>query len=370
MIKHLKRVCGWAVGIGLGSALLVSAHGEELANRFDVHGFGYQTYAQTNANTYNGADGKGSWDDNFLGLAASVTLSDKSKLWTQLEASGMDTTHFTWFFVDYQFTDRLRARVGRINLPMGLYNDFIDNKQLQVSELEPSLYQSAAHMVFDAYNGVGIDFDHRLGAGHLNWQVYGGNIVDDLADVADFNNAVNIATLTDTKPPTNILRNRGTAGGRVTYLSPVEGLKFMISANYVLAEKLSDRSTYDEHREIASLSYATDAYDIKAEYGNHSLMGVTSRVGYIQVGNIMIGKVMLYARYDNVVTDYDNRSDPSYYQKTVLLGLGYKLGPNVSVKVENHFNHGYALPVASGEVAARKGLDRWSMFAAGINFAF
>ena len=167
MNKYLTRVRGMAVGIGLGMGLMAAAHGDELANRFDVHGFGYQAYMETNANTYYGADGKGSWDNDFLGLVTTVTLSDKSKLWTQLEASGMDTTHFTWFYVDYQFTNRLRARVGRINLPMGLYNDVINNKYLQVSELEPSLYQSAAHMVFDAYNGVGVDFDHGLASGHL-----------------------------------------------------------------------------------------------------------------------------------------------------------------------------------------------------------
>ena len=36
MIKRLKRVCGLAVGIGFGTGLLAAAHGEELANRFDV----------------------------------------------------------------------------------------------------------------------------------------------------------------------------------------------------------------------------------------------------------------------------------------------------------------------------------------------
>ncbi len=59
-----------------------------MTDRVDLHGYGYQAYMQTSgANSYNGADNQRSWDNNFLGLVATVTLTDKSKLWAQLQGS-------------------------------------------------------------------------------------------------------------------------------------------------------------------------------------------------------------------------------------------------------------------------------------------
>jgi len=46
------------------AAFSLPAGAGDLADRFDVHGYGFQTYAQTSDNAYLGADKRGTWDNN------------------------------------------------------------------------------------------------------------------------------------------------------------------------------------------------------------------------------------------------------------------------------------------------------------------
>jgi hypothetical protein len=329
----------------VAAALAASQAGAvELGNGVELHGYGSQTYMQTTTNTY-------PWDNNFLGLVGTVTLNDKSKLWAQLETSSTDLTRFTWFFVDYQFTDDLRAHVGRVKYPLGLYNEIIDAKMLQLSSLEPMMYQQAADFVHDAYTGVGLDYDQSLGnAGSITWQAYGGNTYD-------------------TNPPVDS-RDRRIFGGRVTYNTPIDGLRFMVSGYRTKVEILADQSFTNETREIFSVDYTHNDWDIKSEYAKHSFQGVNSDAWYVQLGKTFADKWTPYARYDYVTTDKSQKSDESFYQKTTVVGVGYKIKSNISLRVEEHFNNGYALPVASGEVLAGEGVRKWNMFVAGVHFAF
>ena len=127
---------------------------------------------------------------------------------------------------------------------------------------------------------------------------------------------------------------------------------------------------HNEDREIVSASYVTDNYDIKTEYANHKRLSINSRGGYVQGGYTLNDKWKPYVRYDYFTTDKSQKSDPSYYQKTFMLGVEYRIGPNLTARVEDHFNRGYALPVASDEVTAGSGSDHWGLFVAGINFVF
>ena len=349
-----KKLIGVAIGAILAAGTLNTARADDLSDRFSVHGFGHQIYKQTSANTYLGADDRGSWDDNYFGLVTAITLTDKSKVWAQLEAAstpeGTDT-HFTWFFVDYQFTSQLRGHIGRIKMPLGLYNETIDTRFLQVSELLPSMYQSESDTMYDAYNGVGMDYDHDLGAGHMTWQVYGGNIINPRLDIPSGS------------------WDRRTMGGRVTYITPVDGLKFVLTYNDTTYEMTSDRSLHEEPREIASVSYMNAGFDIKAEYAYHR-KDVTRKLGYVQFGYHINDKWTPYVRYDYATLDDAQKNDPSYYQKTAMAGIAYKITPNMDVRAEEHFNHGYGLPVAGGEMTAGTGKTDWNMFVAGVNFMF
>ena len=71
-----------------------------------------------------------------------------------------------------------------------------------------------------------------------------------------------------------------------------------------------------------------------------------------------------------MTTDESRRSSDSYSQKIVVAGLSFMVRNNVSIRLEDQFNHGYALPVASGEVAAGTGKTNWNLLVAGVHFIF
>lgn len=336
--------------VALACLAAPAAHAVELGDRIDLHGYGYQDYARASANSYLGADNKGSWDNNFLGLVMSATLTDKSKLWAQLENSSGGRTAFTWAFVDYELTDAVRLHAGRVKFPLGFYNEIIDAKALQPAALEPSLYQPAADMVHDAYHGVGIDFEQDIAGGHVLWQAYGGNAYD-------------------TDPPVDS-RDRRAFGARVTYRTPLDGLTVMGSAYRTQVQVLATGAMVNEDRGIASIGYLNDAWDVKAEYGLHRFMGVKSSAWYVQGAYALSESWKPYVRYDSAVTDRSQRSDPSFAQTTWVAGIGYRVNAATGLKLENHFNRGYALPVAEGSVLPGAGKRTWNLLVLAADFQF
>jgi hypothetical protein len=344
--KPIKWAAACAVAGLCGGGTALGATGD-----FDLHGFGYQNYYQTTANTYYDADQKGSWDNNFLALIGTFTINDRAKVWAQLETSSDDTTHFTWFFVDYQFTDNLRAHVGRVKLPLGIYNEFIDTKFLQVTSLEPALYRAEANFVEDSYNGVGLDYDQSLGAaGALTWQAYGGN------------------TFIEDPPPD--AKDRRAYGGRIIYVTPVDGLRFLLSAYQTQVQLLPSDKMVNEQRWIASADFVSNGWDIKSEYGDHKFQGVDSDAYYVQIARAISEKWTPFAQYNYVTLDKALSSSDSYSQKIWVLGIDYRVRSNIRLRFEDQFNSGYALPVATGEVPVGAGKRNWELFIAGINFVF
>ena len=330
------------------------ATGADFGNGVELHGYGTQTYMQSATNIYLGADDLGTWNNNFLGLVGTVNLNEKSKLWAQLEASSSTTNSaatFTWMFVDYQVSNDLRAHVGRVKYPLGLYNEIINAKFLQLSSLEPSIYQTAADFVHDAYNGIGLDYDQHFGsAGKVIWQIYGGNTYD-------------------RKPPADS-RDRRALGARATWETPVDGLRFMVSGYRTQVQTIADNSYSMEDRRFFSVDYVNNGWNFKSEYANHTFNGVDSNGYYVQLGRTVAEKWTPFVRLDYVTTNEAQTSDESFYQKTFVLGIDYKLESNLSIRVENHFNQGYALPVASGEVPQGTGRGSWNMFVVGAHFIF
>jgi hypothetical protein len=371
----MKRIYLAAVGVAAATLAAISpAFAEE--DRFSLHGYGNQDYWKSNSNSFDGSGGHGSLDNNFLGLVMSATVNDKSKVWAQLQASSTKSTQFTWFFVDYQITEQLRAHAGRVRFPYGIYNDIIDTKALQLSAALPLAYALEADMVYNAYNGIGLDYDADLGrSGRLLLQGFAGNVFETgTGGNPDFPDQVQLSNL---KADAN---NRRLYGGKITWETPVEGLRAMVSGNQTTVESTAANGQVPnqrgmENRLIFSLDYTSAQLDLKSEYNLHRFPGLDglqdlkAHAWYVQAG-YLFGAWTPYARYDSIVTNQAASGDPSYYERDFVVGLNRKLRTNLNVRAEEHFNHGYALPVAAGETQTGKGKPSWQLFVVSINFLF
>ena len=334
------------LAVGIQSA----AYAVDEAERLEIHGYGYQGYLQGKDNTYLNADDKGTWDYNSLSLVFTVKIDDKSKVWAQLY-SNSEKTRLDWAYVDYQLTNELTGRAGQIKMPVGLYNEIRDIKFLQLSTLEPMLYQAASEIIQESFRGISVIYD----IGGLSLDAYMGQLTE---------------WQKDTTPGP---KNKRLVGGRVTYKTPVEGLKFMASAyNSAIVDTDPAALVTNGNREawVLSTDYANNNFDVKAEYAKMKFFNEESETYYVQAGYTFAEKWTPFMRYDYITTDVAERTNPAYYQKARVLGLNYKINDNIAARIENHWNNGYAMPVASKEVVAGTGKEDWNMLAASISFIF
>jgi hypothetical protein len=158
------------------------------------------------------------------------------------------------------------------------------------------------------------------------------------------------------------------AGGLVTYTTSVTGLRFTASAYDQWVENQTTSALHEQKRTLQCADYTNGPLDLKIRYGEHSLFGVDSRTYYLQVGYTFWGKWTPFLRYDDVITNDALGSDGSYFQRTLVTGIGYRIDEHISVRLENHFSHGYALAVASNEDVP--GALNWNMTVASVAFAF
>lgn len=344
---------------GLTMALCIMVTQEpsavELGDTLTIHGYGHQGYVLSNDNPYLGSDVRGTWDYNSLAMVFSAKVSDDTKIWMQpfFTASG---SRLDWAYVDHQFTSNFSARAGQIKFPFGLYNEIIDAHFLQQTTLPPSLYQEATEMRFESFRGLSADYQHDVGdAALMTYEAYVGQAMDfGTPGLAKYGRLL---------------------GGRVTFVTPIKGLNLMASAFDANVQN-TDRASPDfgvrTNKKTAALSmdYTTDKWDVKSEYATNQFYGVDANTGYIQAGYSIGEHWKPFVRYDYITTDKAQKSDPAYYQKSTTVGVNYAVNTSVSVRLENHFNNGYALPVKSGEVAAGSGKKDWNLFAASVNYIF
>jgi hypothetical protein len=334
----LLFTCSWA------STIMAVGLGENI----ELHGYGHVGLLATDTNRYLNADNGVSNDYKDLALLFTASLNERSKAWLQLFHSD-GKSRVDWAFVDYQVTNSTSLRLGQIKLPIGLYNEIRDIEFIRPSSLKPFMYHEASEIANEAYRGLGVAYDHELGSGNLTWDLYTGQSIE--YESSDH-------------------RHQGLIGGRITYQTPVEGLRAMISAFSEKIEILTTGETSHENAHILSLDYTLDALDLKAEYGREEVFGKSAETWYVQAAYAINERWRPYLRYDYITTDRDNSNDPSFYQNATVVGLGYTFNEHIGMRLETLFNHGYAMPVAAEEMEAGTGKTDWQMTAVSINFNF
>jgi hypothetical protein len=338
------HICAALAGtLALAGAATAAADG--LSDRIDIHGFGYQNYIKTSKNPYLDADNKGSFDDNSMNLVVTATLDAKSKLWTMIDADS-DGVRLGWAFVDYAVNDNLVAKAGQSKSPWGWYNEIFDVRYLQMSTVVPHMYSDAADMRDEAYRGVGASYS----AGRFGFDIYGGApvVLNSNTGAADE-------------------KTSGLIGGTATWAAPIDGLRFRVSG--FTHDSRVDGVTTREKSAVGGVEYVANNWDIKSEFARRSSESTVESY-YVQAGYTFGDHWTPFGRYDYIALDQSRKNDPSYYQKTLVAGLDYKVNGNFSVRIENHFNKGYGLPVASGEVQPGAGAERWNLLSASVTFMF
>lgn len=189
------------------------------------HGFISQGYIKSTANNYLGNSQEGSYDFTEAGLNVRKVFTNRIDVGAQLFARKFGPTEnfnakFDWFYANYQHSNWMKFKVGRIKIPFGLYNDLSDIDAARVPILLPqSIYPAQNRNYLLAHNGAQVYGFGSLGKfGSFGYHLYGGSIHLDTPAVT---NTALIVTQYDVP---HLL------GARVLWETPIEGLRTAFTA--------------------------------------------------------------------------------------------------------------------------------------------
>jgi hypothetical protein len=358
-----------------------------------VHGFVSQGFIKTTDNNYLAESERGSFEFTEAGINVTKRLTDDLKLGVQLFTRdlgpvGNYDARFDWFYLDYRFYDWLGIRAGRTKLPFGLYNETSDIDAARVPVLLPqSLYPTTNRDYLLAQTGGELYGNIPLGpAGQLEYRLYGGTIFFDAGDSGDQIGEVSVPYL---------------AGGRLMWLTPVEGLQLGGSAqalrldiDYVpppevlepleMAGELPADFSGTVHASIpavlavGSIEYAAYDFLVAAEYSRWFLSlesdvpaalpeaHVTSERGYVMTSYRLASWFTPGVYYSVLFRDVNDRHGRDAYQHDVALTLRYDINPYWLVKVEGHYMRGTAIldPVLNDATPRDELTQDWGVFLA------
>ena len=356
----------------------------DLGTKMRINGFLSQGYIKSQDNNFFGESKDGSFQINEFGLTLNGELTDNLRVGLQLlsrdlGAEGNNKINIDWGMVDYRPKNWLGVRLGKVKLPIGLYNQGRDSDFLRPAVFLPqSIYDENKRNLVVAATGGSIYGNLSFGSGgDLEYQAYYGE-VNFPEDSGQAQGMRALGTKMAAKAGRSVVAfesdNRYVYGGALIYSPPVEGLRLGVSYFTGKSEfdfKLRNRDGSIFRAEatgnnkdfiVYSAEYARERWQISAEYmestadrvvfGN-DIPGGRSQGGYVQVCYRLIDPVVIYALYDVFYADKDDRDgseleargelDYLGWRKDFGLGLRWDVNDNWVLKAEWHKVDGAAL---------------------------
>ena len=370
------------------------AHGRQIPDTLQFHGFASQGFILSSKNNFFGESEDGSLDFRELGLNASIRPLPDLQLSLQILSrragkKGNDDIRLDYALLDYSVisdeSGNFGIRIGRIKNPIGLYNDTRDVAFTRPSIFLPqSIYFDRARNLALSADGINFYTDLRTDVGDLFYQfelVY--------PDVDDIQTK---QTLLGKQP--------GKLDRKLSYVGRLiferEGGKMRLGVTGVVlnigfesksAGMKDGRIRFQPF--ILSAQYNAEFWSLTSEYalryfryqdvGAIPDFGTTGESYYLQGTYRFATKLEALLRYDVLYQDKDDRSGkkftrgPSHtrFAKDLTLGLKWSMTKAWMSRIEFHNVDGTAwLPSLDnpGPLSALK--RRWTMWALLVSYRF
>ena len=364
----------------------LSAWAFDLGTKMRINGFLSQGYIKSQDNNFFGESKDGSFQINEFGLTLNGELTDNLRVGLQLlsrdlGAEGNNKVNIDWGMADYRWRDWLGVRLGKVKLPIGLYNQGRDSDFLRPAVFLPqSIYDENKRNLVVAATGGSLYGNLSFGnGGDLEYQAYYGEV----NFPEDSGQALGMRTLAEnmlrrSRSGTKVVAfeadNRYVYGGSLIYSPPVEGLRLGVSyftgkSEFDFKLKRRDGSLFRDEATgnnkdfiVYSAEYVRDKMTLSIEYSEFTadrmvfgkeVPGGRSQGGYIQACYRLIDPVVIYALYDVFYADKDDRDgseleargelDYLGWRKDFGLGVRWDVNDNWVLKAEWHKVDGAAL---------------------------
>ncbi|PLX81940.1 MAG: hypothetical protein C0617_15590 [Desulfuromonas sp.] len=376
-----------------------------------INGFLSQGYMYSYGNNFLAQTTDGTFEINEMGVTLHSRLGGKLRLGLQLLSrdlgeEGNNDVRLDWAVADYRHRDWLGLRIGKIKLPIGLYNQGRDSDFLRpMAWLPQSVYDENKRNLLVAAAGIGLYGNIFFSdMGDVDYQVYAGE-ADFPDDSGQARRVQNLAQRTAKQKGLGLVTdmdadNKYVYGASLIYNTSLDGLR--IGASYFngstdfdiqLTEFGTGKVTQEEATArnkdfvVFSLEYTTGLFTLASEYteftADREVLGSRvpsqrSQGWYGQASVRPLEKLTLSVLYDHF---YANKADhggkgfeemglPSFvgWRKDFGVALRYDINYNWLVKAEWHHVDGGALGL---QIFNPDGLEKdWNYAVAKASFNF
>jgi len=387
---------------GLALALAVPLTAQEGAGGVHVHGFTSVGYALSVDNEYPAEDSTDGTTELWeFALNATWQPADAWRFGAQVFARDFGIydngrVQLDWMFAEYRDRDAIWGQVGRVKIPIGLYNEELDVDAARVPAFLPAaVYPRQLRDVFIAIDGarVGgfVDFD---GAGAIEYAVYGGvKHIDEESGTATSLSGIGGAGGAGGLGDDLEIEPSPVTGAMLHWHTPLQGLGLRVSAvslydfevdgrqpGPIAGSTVTSTLEVDEYPLVViSAEYETGDWLFAGEYARYFADGtVTSRIDlpvpdqerdfeddtegwYLSATWSGFDRLALYAALDWQTDDPGDYGDAGNTHKAVTVAARYDLRDNWLVKGEVSRIDGHALVISGPDGDPPE--DDWWFFA-------
>ncbi len=395
----------------------LSGQAFDLGTHLSVNGFLSQGYIDSHTNNFLGDTLDGSFQFNEFGLTFNSELTENLRIGLQLLSrdlgeEGNNKIIIDWGMIDYRWRDWLGVRVGKVKLPIGLYNQGRDSDFLRPMVFLPqSIYDENKRNLYVAATGGSLYGNLTLGqGGDLAYQAYYGQVTfhNDSGQARGMRSLVtSIATKKNLGTASSFdAKNRYVYGGSLVYTPPLERIRFGVSYFTGKSEFEFDLLSLDTsgsesqwisrsgkatgHNKdfvVFSFEYAGDNFLFSTEYmeftGDRAVLDIDipdgrSQGGYVQLCYYPLEPVGLSVLYDVFYADkHDHdgsnlvaQGQPDFWgwRKDLGFGVHWDVNENWRLKAEWHQVNGAALQLPLYNPDGAKEDWNYVVFKASYNF--
>ncbi|MGZ8375914.1 MAG: hypothetical protein ACXWZS_04410 [Gemmatirosa sp.] len=333
---HLRHTLT-AVVLTIASMPAVARAQSSALEKLQIHGYFTQGFAQSSDLPMAGVPTSASADLRVAALLARYALTSKDQVTVQVRHRHFGSSAVTdaegdltlnWAFYEHKFGP-LAAKVGRLPMPRGIYNEFRDVGTLIPFVRAPYRSYSEGFETID-----GIALRHRMGLGG-GWEVESDGYYGKWKNALGRYNPDNSSYIRKQVHENMI-------GGQIWLQTPVQGLRVgSVGAVFDRVEQEDGEKILEPNNFVgASLDASFTRTMLRAEYRRdyEKAEEDTDFYVYAQAGVGVTSKVWLYAQTER--RDQRELDDDEYEVENDYLdhaaAVNYRALPNLVFKVELH----------------------------------
>ncbi len=330
-----------AFSLVMGFLLSVGCLSQE--TDFSIHGYLNQAYGQSDRYQYYGIPEDGTIDLRNIALQLNLKYGLKNKLVVQLNSRRVgespvgefiDDVELDWGFYQYQHDETLSLKVGKVPLPLGIYNEIRDVGTVLPFYRIPVLIYGEGTWTTETVDGLVVSKGWRPGEWLIDLDVFYGGWDSIVSQDAD------------TYIPVRI---EDGVGFQSWVTLPGERWRFGLHLHQQRVGAGSDTTLIGENQDMlfASAEGEYEHFLFRSEYHRISFQSGngTWTAWYIHLGAKFSEKWALHFSSDHgrieLVIPFIGTADEDFDDEA--LSLNYSFSPRLVLKLEAHKTEGYAV---------------------------